>query len=92
VLGDGHWRSWRVPLPPVGFMRAWMLLPFALLLPIGHALPRGHVWPALIAMPPALALIHRFIHVPRGRQFNRVLVQTVLQSLFSLLLALGLVL
>jgi 1,4-dihydroxy-2-naphthoate octaprenyltransferase len=70
-----------------------MLLPFALLLPIGHALPRGHVWPALIAMPPALALIHRFIHVPRGRQFNRVLVQTVqVQSLFSLLLALGLVL
>jgi 1,4-dihydroxy-2-naphthoate octaprenyltransferase len=70
-----------------------MLLPFALLLPIGRALPHGHVWPALIVLPPALVLIHGFIHVPRGWQFNRVLVQTVqVQFLFSLLLALGLVL
>jgi hypothetical protein len=68
-------------------------VPFALLLPIGRALPHGHVWPALIAFPPALLLIQHFIHVPRGRQFKRVLVQTVqVQSLFSLLLALGLVL
>ena len=70
-----------------------MLLPFALLLPIGHALPRGHVWPALIALPPALALIYRFVHEPRGRGFNRILVWTVqVQCLFSLLLSVGLIL
>ena len=51
-----------------------MLLPFALLAPIAHALPRGHVWPALMALPVALALIYRFIHEPRGRGFNRILV------------------
>src|ERR1019366_6825329 len=37
-----------------------MLLPFALLEPIGRALPHRHVWLALLALPPALALIYRF--------------------------------
>jgi 1,4-dihydroxy-2-naphthoate octaprenyltransferase len=70
-----------------------MLLPFALLLPIAHALPRGHVWPALAALPPVLALIYRFMHEPRGRGFNRILIWTVqVQSLFGLLLSVGLVL
>jgi 1,4-dihydroxy-2-naphthoate octaprenyltransferase len=69
-----------------------MLLPFALLAPMGQALSRGHVWPALVAAPVALALVHRFIHEPRGRGFNRILVRTVqMQSLFGLLLCLGLV-
>lgn len=81
------------PTITIWIYAALMLAPFALLLPIGRTLPHGHVWPALFALPPALLLIQRFIHVPRGRQFNRVLVQTVqVQSLFSLLLALGLVL
>jgi 1,4-dihydroxy-2-naphthoate octaprenyltransferase len=72
---------------------AMMLAPFALLLPIGHALPRGHVWPALIPMPLAGLLINRFIHERRGPNLNWVLLQTVqIQALFSLLLALGLVL
>ena len=70
-----------------------IVLPFALLPLIGHALPRGHVWPALIALPPGLALVRRLRHEPRGRGFNRILVQTVqLQLLFGLLLCLGLVL
>src|SRR5262245_31558603 len=68
---------------------ALMLIPFALLLPIAQALPRGHVWPALIALPWAGLLIHRFAREPRGRGFNRILVQTVqCQLLFSLLLSL----
>ena len=72
---------------------AMMLVPFALLLPIGDALPRGHVWPALIALPLTGLLIDRFVREPRGRGFNRILAQTVqIQGLFSLLLALGLVL
>lgn len=70
-----------------------MLLPFALLPLIGHDLPRGLVWPALIVLPLALVLIHRFAHEPPGRGFNRVLVQTVqIHFLFGLLLCLGLVL
>jgi 1,4-dihydroxy-2-naphthoate polyprenyltransferase len=70
-----------------------MLLPFPLLFLIGRALPRGHVWPALIALPLAGVLIQRFIHEPRGRGFNVILVRTVFfQLLFSLLLSLGLVL
>jgi 1,4-dihydroxy-2-naphthoate octaprenyltransferase len=70
-----------------------MLLPFALLPLIGHALPRGHVWPALVALPLALVLIYNFIHEPRGRGFNRILVWTVqIHFLFGLLLSLGLVL
>jgi len=70
-----------------------MLLPFALLLPIGDRLPRGFVWPALIALPVALGVIYYFVHEPRGRGFNRILVQTVFtQFLFGLLLSLGLVL
>ncbi len=70
-----------------------MLFPFALLLPIGQALPRGHVWPAFIALPLAAMLIYRFVHEPRGRGFNRILVRTVLtQVLFSVLLTLGLIL
>jgi 1,4-dihydroxy-2-naphthoate polyprenyltransferase len=81
------------PTVTIWIYAALMLVPFVLLLPIGRALPHGHAWPALFALPPALALIYRFIRVPRGRQFNRVLVQTVqVQFLFSLLLALGLVL
>jgi 1,4-dihydroxy-2-naphthoate octaprenyltransferase len=55
-------------------------------------LPRGHVWPALIALPLALAMIHCFVHAPRGRAFNQVLVRTVLtQLLFGLLLTVGLI-
>ena len=70
-----------------------MLAPFGLLLPIGDALTRGYVWPALIPLPLAGVLINRFAREPRGRGFNRILVQTVqIQGLFSLLLALGLVL
>ena len=70
-----------------------MLLAFALLVPIGRALPHGHVWPALIALPPALVLIYRFMHEPPGRGFNRILLWTVqIQMLFSLLLSIGLIL
>ena len=70
-----------------------MLLPFALLVPIGRALPHGHVWPALIALPPTLVLIYRFMREPPGRGFNRILVWSVqIQLAFSLLLSLGLVL
>jgi 1,4-dihydroxy-2-naphthoate octaprenyltransferase len=70
-----------------------MLLPFALLPLIGRALPRGHIWPALAALPLALVLIYRFVHEPRDRGFNKVLVFTAqTQLLFGLMLALGLVL
>ena len=80
------------PTVTVWIYAVLVLVPFALLLPIAQALPHGHVWPALIALPPALASIYRVIRVARGRQFNRILVQTVqLQFLFSLLLAVGLV-
>jgi 1,4-dihydroxy-2-naphthoate octaprenyltransferase len=72
---------------------ALMLIPFGLLFTIGQALPRGHAWPALMALPFTGMLIYRFAHEPRGRGFNRILVQTVkIQSAFSLLLAIGLVL
>jgi 1,4-dihydroxy-2-naphthoate octaprenyltransferase len=72
---------------------ALMLGPFALLVPIGQTVPNGYVWPALITLPLAGLLIYRFAREPRGRGFNRILVQTVLiQSSFSLLLSLGLVL
>ena len=72
---------------------ALMLGPFALLAPIGQMLPHGHVWPALLILPLVGLLIYRFAHEPSGRGFNRILVQTVLiQSLFSMLLSLGLVL
>jgi 1,4-dihydroxy-2-naphthoate octaprenyltransferase len=70
-----------------------MLLPFTLLPLIGRALPYGQVWPALIALPPALALIYRFTREPPGRGFNRILVWAVrVQCLFGLLLSIGLVL
>ena len=70
-----------------------MLFPFALLLPIGDRLPHGFVWPALIALPAALGMIYYFMREPRGRGFNRILVQTVFtQFLFGMLLSLGLVL
>jgi 1,4-dihydroxy-2-naphthoate octaprenyltransferase len=70
-----------------------MLLPFALLPMIGDALPRGHVWPALLILPMALALIYRFMHEPRGRAFNRILIRTVqTQFLFGLFLCVGLAL
>jgi 1,4-dihydroxy-2-naphthoate polyprenyltransferase len=70
-----------------------MLLPFAVLFPIGRALPRGHVWPALVALPLALVVVHRFIHEPPGRGFNRILIETAqVQLVFALLLCLGLVL
>jgi len=72
---------------------ALTLIPFVLLLAIGGDLPRGQVWPALLAAPLAGVLIYRFAREPRGRGFNRILVQTVqLQLLFSLLLSLGLLL
>lgn len=67
-----------------------LLLPFALLEPIGRGLPGRHVWLALLALPPALTLIYRFMREPPGRGFNRILVWTVqIQVLFSLLLAVG---
>ena len=72
---------------------ALMLLPFALLVPIGHALARGYVWLALIPLPLAGVLIYRFVREPPGRGFNRILLQTVqIQTLFGLLLSVGLVL
>lgn len=72
---------------------ALMLLPFVLLVPIGHAAARGYVWLALIPLPLAGALINRFVREPPGRGFNRILLQTVqIQTLFGLLLAVGLVL
>jgi len=47
----------------------------------------------LIALPPTLVLIYRFMREPSGRGFNRILVWTVqIQLAFSLLLSLGLVL
>jgi 1,4-dihydroxy-2-naphthoate octaprenyltransferase len=67
-----------------------MLAPFALVPPLGQALPGAHVWLALIPLPLAGLLIARFANEPRGRGFNRILVQTVqAQALFSVLLALG---
>ena len=78
------------PLATTWIYAALMLIPFALLAPIAQALPRGHVWPALIPLPLTALLINRFAREPPGRGFNRILVQTVqIQSLFSLLLALG---
>ncbi len=72
---------------------ALMLAPFGLLFAIGVALPSGYVWLALLALPPVVALIYQFVREPRGRGFNRILVQTVkIQLLFSLLLSVGLVL
>ena len=72
---------------------ALMLAPFVLLVPMGATLPHGHVWPALLALPVAVLLILRFAYEPRGRGFNRILVQTVqTQLLFSLLLSIGLML
>jgi 1,4-dihydroxy-2-naphthoate polyprenyltransferase len=71
---------------------ALMLAPFGLLVPIGTAVPRGRVWPALILLPLVGVLINKFVRQPRGRGFNKILVQTVeIQSLFSLLLSLGFV-
>jgi 1,4-dihydroxy-2-naphthoate polyprenyltransferase len=71
---------------------AMLLIPFALLPVIGDALRERHVWPALVALPPALVLIYRFVHEPRGRGFNQILIRTAqLQFLFGLLLCLGLV-
>jgi len=59
---------------------------------LAQMLPTGHVWPALTVLPLAGLLIYRFAHETAGREFNRILVQTVvLQSLFCFLLSLGLV-
>ena len=72
---------------------ALMVVPFGLLFPIGLALPRSHVWLALMPLPLVGVLISRFIREPRGRGFNRILLQTVrIQFLFGLLLSVGLVL
>ncbi len=72
---------------------ALMLCPFLLLLPLEQALHSGRVWLALLPLPLTGMLIYRFSSEPRGRGFNRILVQTVqVQGLFSLLLAVGLVL
>ena len=65
-----------------------MLLPFALLRRSAARCRIGHVWLALLVLPPALALIYRFMREPAGRGFNRILVWTVqIQLLFSLLLS-----
>lgn len=81
------------PRATTWFYAALMLIPFGLLIAIGQTVPRGHVWPALLALPLAGILIYHFGREPRGRGFNRILVQTVkVQLLFSLLLAVGLVL
>jgi len=70
-----------------------MLIPFVLLIPIGHGLPRGHAWPAVVSLPLAAVLINRFVHEPHGAGFDRMLGQTVqVQTLFSLLLSVGLLL
>jgi 1,4-dihydroxy-2-naphthoate octaprenyltransferase len=72
---------------------AMMLLPFALLLPIAQSLPERVVGLAWAALPAALLIIHRFARESDGRGFNRILASTVqVQALFSLLLAVGLVL
>jgi 1,4-dihydroxy-2-naphthoate octaprenyltransferase len=69
-----------------------ILIPFGLLWAIGRPLPSVHIWPAFCALPVAGALIYQFAREPRGRGFNRILVQTVkFQLLFSLLLSGGLV-
>ena len=68
-----------------------ILTPFVLMLPVAQVVPRGHVWLTLLALPLAGLLIYKFVHEPRGRGFNKILVQTVLvQLLFSVLLAVGL--
>ena len=70
---------------------AFMLAPFALLLPISRALPEATLWPALLALPPALVAIHRFVNTAPGRALNAILVRTVqIQVLYSVLLATGL--
>jgi len=80
-----------------GIVTTWiyallMLAPFVLLLPLTQALPHSHPWLALLALPPATFLIYQFAGEPSGRGFNRILVQTVMvQTLFSVLLALGLI-
>lgn len=51
---------------------AAMLAPYALLVPIARAVPGSMPWPALVALPLALILIHRFVHEPPGAAFNRV--------------------
>jgi 1,4-dihydroxy-2-naphthoate octaprenyltransferase len=81
------------PTVTTGVYAVLMLVPFGLLLPIGESLPRGQMWPALLALPLAGALIYQFAHTPRGRGFTRILVRTVqVQTFFSLLLSIGLVL
>ncbi len=85
ILAGPHVTNW--------LYAALMVVPFGLLLPIGLALPRSHVWLALMPLPLVGMLISRFIREPRGRGFNRILLQTVrIQFLFSLLLSVGLVL
>jgi 1,4-dihydroxy-2-naphthoate octaprenyltransferase len=70
-----------------------MLLPFTLLPMIGDTLKHGHVWPTLLIFPMALVLVYRFMHEPRGRGFNRILIRTVqMQFLFGLMLCVGLAL
>jgi 1,4-dihydroxy-2-naphthoate octaprenyltransferase len=72
---------------------ALMLVPFGLLLPIGLGAPSSFVWVALLALPFAGLSIYHFAVEPRGRGFNRILVETVkAQMLFSLLLSVGLLL
>jgi 1,4-dihydroxy-2-naphthoate polyprenyltransferase len=79
------------PALTVAIFAGLMLLPFALLPLIGRSLPHGQVWPALIALPPALAMIYQFAQEPRGPVFNRILVQTAqVQFAFSVLLSIGL--
>jgi 1,4-dihydroxy-2-naphthoate polyprenyltransferase len=90
-------RVGRKTLPIVAGLRAtnWIyaalvVLPFALLALLERALPNSHLSIAAIALPFAVALAYRFAREPRGRGFNRILVQTVqVQLLFSLLLCIG---
>jgi len=79
------------PFATICIFAGLVLTPIALLAPFGDALPRGHIWPALLILPLALRLAYRFACEPRGPGFNRILVQAAqVQSLFALLLCLGL--
>jgi 1,4-dihydroxy-2-naphthoate octaprenyltransferase len=95
AVADARAGRWTLAIAAGPVVTTWiyaalMLVPFALLLPIGQALPHGHVWPALIPLPLTAILIYRFVREARGRGFNRILVRTVqIQSLFGLLLSLG---
>ena len=67
-----------------------LLAPFSVLFFLSDT---GGNWLALLALPPALVLLHRFVSLAPGPAFNLVLAQTAkLQLIYGLLLTLGLVL